>query len=66
MVRFILKDILQKQNKTRYWLAKETGLDFSTINNIMNNKVKQVHLVTIYKICMALNCDISDIMILDK
>lgn len=62
MVRFKLDEALKNQAKTRYWLAKETGTDFNTINGIVNNKSKAIHLHTIDKICNALQCDIPDIL----
>lgn len=57
----ILNDTLNKMNKSQYWLAKETGIAASTINNLCNNKTTRIDFNTIELICNVLNCELSDI-----
>ena len=60
-VTIILNDTLNKMNKSQYWLAKETGIAASTINNLCNNKTTRIDFHTIELICDVLNCNLSDI-----
>ena len=57
----VLNDTLNQMGKSQYWLAKETGIAASTINNLCNNKTTRIDFHTIALICNALNCNLSDI-----
>ena len=56
-----VKQILEKQGKTPYWLSKVTGISNNNISNICNGDTKSIRLDTIEKICQALNCTPNDI-----
>ena len=60
-ITIILNDTLNKMNKSQYWLAKETGIAASTIDNLCNNKTTRIDFHTIELICDTLNCNLSDI-----
>ena len=60
-INIILNDTLNIMNKSQYWLAKETGIAASTINNLCNNKTTRIDFHTIELICDTLNCNLSDI-----
>ena len=60
-ITIILNDTLNKMNKSQYWLAKETCIAASTINNLCNNKTTRIDFHTIELICDTLNCNLSDI-----
>ena len=62
MITFKLKDALAKNEKTRYWLSKETGIDNNTLGKIYNGESKQIKTETLDKICKALNCPLTDII----
>ena len=56
-----VKQILEKQGKTPYWLSKVTGISNNNISNICNGDTKSIRLDTIENICQALNCTPNDI-----
>lgn len=60
-----VKQILDKQGKTPYWLSKVTGISNNNISNICNGDTKSIRLDTVDKICKALNCTPNDIFIND-
>lgn len=62
MMIFRLDKLLDKVDKTKYWLSKETGIDNNTLAKIYNNEAKQIRLETLEKICVALGCDVADIL----
>ncbi len=43
-------------------LAKETGINPATISALLHNKRKNVGLKIIDKLCIALDCKISDLL----
>lgn len=57
-----LRAVLDQQNKSIYWLNKETGIASSTLSRICNNKTTSIEFSVLDKICEALNCDVSDIL----
>lgn len=63
MIKFKLAEILEKQEKTMYWLSKESGVRPNTISQWVNNEdVKSISVETLNKICKTLKCNIADIV----
>ncbi|EGO88322.1 helix-turn-helix transcriptional regulator [Clostridium botulinum C] len=62
MVKFILKETLEKKDITRYKLSKLTGIDYNTLSKMFNNQATQIKLDTLNKLCNALDCEITDIL----
>lgn len=60
-----IDQILELQNKTRYWLAKEVNTTYPTIMRICNNESESIKLSTIENICKALNCTLNDLFTLE-
>lgn len=58
--------ILKERNKTRYWLSKETGITYTNISNLANNKTSSIKFEVLESICEALECSPNDILILKK
>lgn len=66
-IKIMLEMVLSEKGKTRYWLAKETGIHFKTIDSYYKNKIKRYEADSILKICLALDCQVGDIIkIVDK
>lgn len=65
-MKVILKKTLQEKNISQYQLAKRTGITTSNINNLCNNKTSSIQFSILDKICDALDCEISDILIHEK
>ena len=57
-----LREVLAQQNKSIYWLNKQTGIASSTLSRICNNKTTSIEFTVLDKICEALNCEVSDIL----
>lgn len=62
MIKINIDKILGQQGKTAYWLSKQTGISQNSIGKIIKNETTGINFDTLYKICIALNCDISDIL----
>lgn len=62
MFKLKVKEVLEKQNKTAYWLSKQTGISPNNIGKICNGETLNIRFDTLEKICKALNCTPNDII----
>ncbi len=62
MIRICLDDTLRKLNISRYELSKRTGIQYQIIDNYYKNKVKRYDSYILERICIALNCNVGDII----
>lgn len=65
-MKVILNDTLKKCGRSQYWLAKQTGIAASTINNLCNGKTRKIDFSVLQRICDALDCNANDILIPDN
>ena len=56
-----LKSILDNQNKSLYWLSKETGVTYANLFKLANNQSNSIRFDVLYKILNSLNCNIEDL-----
>ncbi len=66
MITLSIKEYIEKQGITRYELSKRTGIKYQIIDNYYKNKVTRYDKEILDKICIALSCDISDIISFKK
>lgn len=62
MIRICLDTALEKYNISRYELSKRTGIQYQIIDNYYKNKVKRYDSYVLERICVALNCNIDEIL----
>lgn len=62
MIRITLDEILAIKGKTKYWLAKETDINYQTLLLLQQNKTISIRFETLEKICIALDCTPNDII----
>lgn len=65
MLKLKVKEVLESQNKTPYWLSKQTGISPNNIGKICNGETVNIRFDTLEKICKALDCTPNDIIISD-
>lgn len=64
MIEVKLKALLEARGRTRYWLAKETGIQFNTLTRIERaDLTNRIELSTLDKICRALQCQPGDLLV---
>lgn len=61
-IQITLQEVLDKKDKTRYWLAQETGIHYKTIDSYYKNKIRRYEADSLLKMCLALDCQIRDII----
>ena len=54
--------VLEQQNRSIYWLAKQTDISYNNLLNLIKGKNKSISFEVLKKICIALNCAIEDIL----
>lgn len=62
MVRICLDKTLERLNVSQYELAKRKGIQYQIIDNYFKNKVKRYDSYVVDRICVALDCDVNDII----
>ena len=63
-IDFSLEDLLEKRGHTLYWLAKELGVDYTTIHRFKSGKAAGVTFDLLARICEALECTPGDLLVL--
>lgn len=56
MLKLKLREILNEQHKSGYWLSKESGVSTNAINKMCNQETNTIRFDTLEKICIALHC----------
>ena len=65
MVRIKLSTLLGERRMTQAALARKTKIRPNTINEMYNELTDRINLEHLYKICIVLDCDISDLLVLE-
>ena len=64
MIEVRLKQLLEKQGRTRYWLAKESGINYDTLARIESAEhFNRIELRVLDEICRALDCQPGDVLV---
>lgn len=66
MVKICLEDVLERRGVTRYELAKRTGIQYQIIDNYYKNRVKRYDGYVLERICTVLDCEVGDILKIEK
>ncbi len=62
MIRVQIDRLLKAQNRSFYWLAKETGVSHTTLWRLKKDKAQGITFNTLERICQALKCQPGDLM----
>lgn len=65
-MKITLNQVLEDKGISQNQLAKDTGISVETIRNFKNNKTSRVSFDVLEKICNYLNCDVENVMCLEK
>ena len=62
MIEIHVDQLLKKQGRTFYWLAKETGVSHTTLWRLKKGKALGINFPTLEKLCEALTCQPGDVL----
>jgi len=61
-IKLALASLLESKGITRYELSKRTNIQYQTIDRYYKNKVIKYDSYILQKICLALDCEVGDII----
>ncbi len=62
MIVIRVDELLAEQERTFYWLAKNTGISHTTLWRLKKGKALGINFDTLEKICSALQCQPGEIL----
>ena len=62
MIEVRVDELLEEQQRSFYWLSKETGISHTTLWRLKKGKALGINFDTLEKICRGLNCQPGDVM----
>ncbi len=61
MVRLRIVEILNEQNKTRYWLSKHMDMHYVSFKKMIENNTTSIRFETLDKLSTLLNVPVGDL-----
>ena len=65
MVHLNLKYLLNKNNKSVYWLVKQLNSNYTVVNRMLHNEAVSIRYDTIAKLLEIFNCDFNELFLSD-
>ena len=56
MLKLRVLELLEKNNKTKYWLYKQLGMSYQNFNKMVNNQTRSIRYENIETLCLLFNC----------
>lgn len=66
MVKLNVLSLLEKKQKSKYWLFMQLGMSYQNLNNMLNNKTKSIRYETMEALCQIFECTPNDLFIFDE
>lgn len=61
MVKLNIQELLDKNQKTKYWLVKKLETDYRYVNKLLENKTTSISFKMIDKLCEIFDCELNDL-----
>lgn len=61
-IQIDIDEPLRRSGRSFYWLAKQTGISYSTLWRMKKEKAVGINFVTLEKLCDALECTPGDLL----
>ena len=62
MIEIHVDELLARQERSFYWLAKETGISHTTLWRLKKGKALGINFETLEKLCRTLSCQPGEII----
>lgn len=66
MIKLNVLEILEKQDRSKYWLFTRMNMSYQNFNRMVNNETSAIHFDNIEKLCNILECTPSDLFYINK
>ena len=64
-IKFRINELLQQRGQSLYWLARTTGVSYTTLWRFTKHRALGMNFTTLEKLCDALECTPGDLMELE-
>ena len=61
MVRLRILEILEEQNRTKYWLFKQMDLSYQNFNRMITNQTTSIRFENLDSLSTILGCTVGDL-----
>lgn len=65
-MKIMLSRLLDDKGISQNQMAKDTGISVTTLRNLNHNKTTRISFDILEKICIYLNCDVEDVLFVEK
>ena len=65
-MKIMLSRLLDEKGISQNQMAKDTGISVTTLRNLNHNKTTRISFDILEKICIYLNCDVEDVLFVEK
>ncbi len=62
MVRLHIEELLNKNNKTKYWLRKNMNITTKNLNRVINGETTSISFRYLEDFCTYLNCSLDELI----
>lgn len=66
MIKINILELLEKENKSKYWLCKNMNITFNSINRIIRRETTSISFKYIEELCNLLNCEPGDLITIER
>ena len=66
MIKINIVELLQKNNKTKYWLCQKMNMTSRNINRIIRGDTTSISFKYIEEFCTLLNCTPGELITIEK
>lgn len=61
MIKLRVKQLLEENGKTKYWLYKQLGMSYQNFSKMINNETKSIRYENIETLCILFKCSPNDL-----
>ena len=61
MIKLRVKELLEENGKTKYWLYKQLGMSYQNFSRMINNETKSIRYENIETMCLLFKCTPNDL-----
>ena len=65
MVKFNIEELLNKNNRTKYWLCQQMNITSRNINRLIRGETTSISFKYIEEFCKYLNCSVGELISID-
>ncbi|MCI8655248.1 MAG: helix-turn-helix transcriptional regulator [Clostridia bacterium] len=66
MIHIRVKELLEKNKKSKYWFVKNMEGSYQSLSKLMNDDTSGIKFETLEKMCKVFNCEIGELITLKK